>query len=44
MHSLATGMLTAEEVIDGRAHTINIDDLRIARFVANKESVEANIY
>ena len=32
MHSPATGLLIAEEVLDGRAHTIDIDDLRIARF------------
>jgi sarcosine oxidase, subunit beta len=44
MHSPATGLLIAEEVIDGRAHTIDIDDLRIARFVANKASIETNVY
>jgi sarcosine oxidase subunit beta len=33
MHAPATGMLVAEEILDGRAHTINIDDLRIGRFV-----------
>jgi sarcosine oxidase subunit beta len=44
MHSPATGMLIAEEVIDGRAHTIDIDDLRIARFVKNRASVETNVY
>lgn len=32
MHAPATGMLMAEEVLDGRAHTIDIDELRIARF------------
>ncbi|MEN9934952.1 MAG: hypothetical protein RLZZ387_1531 [Chloroflexota bacterium] len=32
MHSPATGMLMAEEILDGRAHTINIDELRITRF------------
>jgi hypothetical protein len=26
-------MLVAEEILDGRAHTIDIDDLRIGRFV-----------
>ncbi|MFO7169823.1 MAG: FAD-binding oxidoreductase [Chloroflexota bacterium] len=32
MHSPATGMLIAEEILDGRAHTIDIDELRITRF------------
>jgi sarcosine oxidase subunit beta len=32
MHSPATGLLIAEEILDGRAHTIDIDELRIARF------------
>lgn len=32
MHSPATGLLMAEEILDGRAHSIDIDDLRIERF------------
>lgn len=32
MHAPATGMLIAEEILDGRAHSINIDPLRITRF------------
>jgi sarcosine oxidase subunit beta len=44
MHSPATGMLIAEEVLDGRAHTINIDDLRITRFESEIARVEANVY
>lgn len=32
MHAPATGMLMAEEILDGRAHTIDIDELRITRF------------
>lgn len=32
MHAPAAGMLIAEEIIDNRAHTIPIDDLRIGRF------------
>lgn len=32
MHSPATGLLIAEEILDGRAHTIDIDELRITRF------------
>jgi sarcosine oxidase, subunit beta len=44
MHSPATGMLIAEEVLDGRAHTIDIDDLRIARFANAPASLETNVY
>ncbi len=43
MHSPATGMLIAEEILDGRAHTIDIDELRVTRFLAGKESYELNI-
>ncbi|NWG22511.1 MAG: FAD-binding oxidoreductase [Chloroflexi bacterium] len=32
MHAPATGMLIAEEILDGRAHTIDIDSLRVMRF------------
>ena len=44
MHSPATGMLIAEEVLDGRAHTIDIDDLRISRFASARAAVETNVY
>jgi sarcosine oxidase subunit beta len=45
MHSPATGMLIAEEILDGRAHTINIDALRIGRFLSGKASAgETNVY
>ena len=43
MHSPATGLLMAEEILDGRAHSINIDELRITRFVAQKLAYERNI-
>jgi sarcosine oxidase, subunit beta len=43
MHSPATGMLMAEEILDGRAHTIDIDELRITRFLEGKPSYEQNI-
>jgi sarcosine oxidase, subunit beta len=43
MHSPATGMLMAEEIIDGRAHSINIDDLRIARFQGAGLHAEKNV-
>jgi glycine/D-amino acid oxidase-like deaminating enzyme len=32
MHGPASGLLTAEEILDGRAHSIDIDPLRYARF------------
>lgn len=32
MHSLASGLLLSEEILDGRAHTLNIDPLRLERF------------
>lgn len=44
MHSPATGLLIAEEILDGRAHTINIDDLRIGRFQARDADLETNVY
>jgi sarcosine oxidase subunit beta len=44
MHSPATGMLIAEEVLDGRAHTIDIDELRISRFASQARGVERNVY
>ena len=45
MHSPATGMLIAEEILDGRAHSINIDELRVTRFLAGRETRgESNVY
>jgi glycine/D-amino acid oxidase-like deaminating enzyme len=44
MHSPATGLLIAEEILDGRAHTINIDDLRITRFQRQAGRAETNIF
>lgn len=43
MHSPATGMLMAEEILDGRAHTIDIDELRITRFSTQQLAHELNI-
>ncbi|RRR67167.1 MAG: FAD-binding oxidoreductase [Candidatus Viridilinea halotolerans] len=43
MHAPATGMLIAEEILDGRAHTINIDELRITRFQQGAAHLERNI-
>ena len=44
MHSPATGMLIAEEILDGRAHFIDIDDLRISRFSKAGAARETNVY
>ncbi|HEX5503657.1 MAG TPA: FAD-binding oxidoreductase [Thermomicrobiales bacterium] len=44
MHSPATGLLIAEEILDGRAHTIGIDGLRITRFRDHRPRAERNVY
>ncbi len=44
MHSPATGLLIAEEIIDGRAHSINIDELRITRFRNSLTHTETNVF
>ena len=44
MHSPAAGLLMAEEILDGRAHTIPIDELRITRFAERAGVVETNIF
>jgi len=43
MHAPATGMLIAEEILDGYAHTIPIDELRITRFHRGVLQKEWNI-
>lgn len=43
MHAPATGMLIAEEILDGRAHSIDIDELRIARFAQGETLAEKNV-
>jgi sarcosine oxidase subunit beta len=43
MHAPATGLLIAEEILDGRAHTINIDELRVSRFTSGAARSEQNI-
>ncbi|MEY3991082.1 MAG: hypothetical protein RI985_2163, partial [Chloroflexota bacterium] len=42
MHSPATGVIIAEELLDGRAHTFDIDPLRIERY-ATGSAFERNI-
>ncbi|HEX4936628.1 MAG TPA: FAD-dependent oxidoreductase [Gemmatimonadaceae bacterium] len=44
MHSPATGLLMAEEILDGRAHTIDIDELRIARFDSRELRHETHVF
>lgn len=44
MHAPATGLLIAEEILDGRAHTIDIDPLRITRFQAKTTLSEQNVF
>jgi sarcosine oxidase subunit beta len=44
MHSPATGLLIAEEILDGRAHTIDIDPLRITRFQDGGARSEQNVF
>ena len=43
MHGPGAGLLMAEEIIDGRAHTIDIDSLRWARFEAGVGAGEYNV-
>ncbi len=43
MHGPIVGKLMAEEILDGRAHTVNIDDLRYERFALGKEVAEYNV-
>ncbi len=44
MHAPACGMLMAEEILDGRAHSINIDELRIGRFADGAARAERNVF
>jgi len=44
MHSPAAGMLIAEEILDGRAHSINLDELRITRFQNKSVQNETNVF
>lgn len=43
MHGPAAGLLMAEEILDGRAHTIDIDPLRWERFDAGVSVGEYNV-
>jgi sarcosine oxidase subunit beta len=43
MHGPGAGLLMAEEILDGRAHTIDIDPLRWSRFEAGVGAGEYNV-
>lgn len=43
MHGPVAGLLTAEIVLDGRAHTLDISDLRYERFTENQLVGEYNV-
>ena len=43
MHGPIVGKLMAEEILDGGAHSVNIDDLRYERFALGKDVTEYNI-
>jgi sarcosine oxidase subunit beta len=43
MHGPAAGLLLAEEMLDGRAHTVNIDPLRYSRFAEGAAVAEYNV-
>ena len=43
MHGPACGLLLAEEILDGRAHTLDITSLRLSRFREGKPIVEYNV-
>ena len=43
MHGPAAGLLIAEEILDGRAHTINISALAMDRFASGQDLGEYNV-
>jgi sarcosine oxidase subunit beta len=43
MHGPAAGLVLAEEILDGRAHTIDIDPLRFGRFAEGAAVGEYNV-
>lgn len=43
MHGPAAGLVLAEEILDGRAHSVNIDPLRYQRFAAGAAVAEYNV-
>jgi len=43
MHGPAAGLLMAEEILDGKAHTVDVDAFRIDRFAAGDLHPEYNV-
>jgi sarcosine oxidase subunit beta len=43
MHGPVVGLLVAEEILDGRAHTVDIDPFRYDRFLGGKLDPEYNV-
>ncbi|MCG8349633.1 MAG: FAD-binding oxidoreductase [Chloroflexales bacterium] len=43
MHAPAAGLVVAEEILDGRAHSFDIDELRITRFQKGALHAERNV-
>ena len=43
MHGPACGLLLAEEILDGQAHTLDISSLALSRFREGKQIVEYNV-
>jgi hypothetical protein len=43
MHGPVVGMLMAEEILDGRAQTVNIDPFRYDRFLAGELHPEYHV-
>lgn len=43
MHGPIAGLLMAEEIVDGRAHTVNIDPFRFDRFLVGETRREYNV-
>ena len=43
MHGPVCGLLLAEEILDGKAHSLDIDCLRLARFKEGRPIVEYNV-
>jgi sarcosine oxidase subunit beta len=43
MHAPATAQLVVEEMLDGRAHTIDIRDLSLERFVTGRRPFKSAV-
>ncbi len=43
MHGPACGLLLAEEILEGRAHTLDMTSLRLSRFREGKPILEYNV-